>query len=251
MAALLAVVATGGCGLVTGVLHTQSQLEQAGYGNADVTFTTAGTRTTVTVTADRSASAPSPLPAQARGAAAVVWRTLPGSFQRLRVTVRGLGTVSYGTARLAATFGARPASLDQRSLSSEAATSGAVVVALGIGFLLVVTVAAVVLAVVVRRRRRRAERARTALLMATIPEHLWGAVDPRLGPVGPVPPGQAPPPPVSGYPQRPAVPPHAPSAPPAPPSVPPPVAPPVPPSVPGQAGALEPRPSDGGSGGWS
>ncbi|MGH9090386.1 MAG: hypothetical protein ACRDZR_03245, partial [Acidimicrobiales bacterium] len=209
-ALLLAVVAAGGCGFVTGLLHTQSQLEQAGYGNADVTFTSTGARTTVAVTADRSASSPAGLQAQARGAAAVVWRTLPGSFQRLRITVRGAGSRSYGAALLAAMFGTRPASLDQQSLSGEAASSGAVVVAVGIAVLLVVTVAVVLLVSLSRRRRRRAERARTALLMATIPEHLWGTADPRLGPVVPQAPSQGPPPPVPPVPSWPGPQPPAP-----------------------------------------
>lgn len=181
LALLVAAVALAGCGLVAGLVRTQSKLEHAGYGNATVTFSTTGARTTVRVTADRSATAGTGLAAQARGVATVVWRTLPGSFQRLAVTVRGAGTVTYDDARLRQLFGPRPASLDQQSLSGAAAHDGALAVA---GLLLVLVVLAlvvVVLAVSLRRRRRRDRAARTALLMSTIPEHLWEHADPRLG----------------------------------------------------------------------
>jgi hypothetical protein len=180
--ALLAAALLTGCGLVTGLIHTQSELEQAGYGNAVVNFHTTGTVTTVVVTADRSPSAGA---AQAKGAAAVVWHSLPGSFQKLQVTIGGTRTVVYDEPRLEAMFGARPETLDQQSLSGEAANSGAAILAVTIGVLLLVTVAVVVLVVVVRRRRRKAQRSRTALLMATIPQELWGVADPKLGWSGP------------------------------------------------------------------
>lgn len=192
--ALLAGALLTGCGLVTGLIHTQSELEQAGYGNAVVNFHTTGAITTVVVTADRSPTAGQ---AQARGAAAVVWHTLPGSFQKLQVTIGGARTVVYDEARLQAMFGQRPATLDQQSLSGEAANSGAAVLAVAIGVLLLVTVAVVVLVVVVRRRQRKAQRSRTALLMATIPQELWGVADPKLGwtaPAGPMTPSAPHPP---------------------------------------------------------
>ena len=221
--ALLAAALLTGCGLVTGLIHTQTQLEQAGYGNAEVNFHITGAVTTVVVTVDRS---PTAGPAQAKGAAAVVWHTLPGSFQRLRVTIRGSRTVVYNEAALEAMFGQRPGTLDQQSLSGEAANSGAAILAVAILVLLLVAVAVVVLVVVVRRRQRKAQRSRTALLMATIPQELWGVADPKLGwtapagstaPSGPpapagqhAPAGQSPPigqPPPTGQP--------APAAPPA------------------------------------
>jgi hypothetical protein len=176
--ALLAAALLTGCGLVTGLIHTQTQLEQAGYGNAEVNFRTAGAVTTVVVTANRS---PTAGPTQAKGAAAVVWHTLPGSFQRLQVTIRGARTVVYNEAALEAMFGQRPGTLDQQSLSGEAANSGAAILAVAIVVLLLVAVAVVVLVVVVRRRQRKAQRSRTALLMATIPQELWGVADPKLG----------------------------------------------------------------------
>ncbi len=222
-----------GCGLVTGLIHTQSQLEQAGYADAVVNFHTTGAITTVVVSVDRSPTAAPGLAAQARGAAVVVWHTLPGSFQNLDVTVRGAGTVRYGPADLQAMFGARPGTLDQQSLSGEAAGSGAVILAVAVLVLLGVAVAVVLLAVVVRRRRRKAQRARTQLLMTTIPQELWGVADPRLGwtaPAATVPP---PVPPVPPPPAAPGVPPPVPPVPPPPatPGVPPPV-PPVPPPAP-------------------
>jgi hypothetical protein len=200
-----------GCGLVTGLIHTQSQLEQAGYANAVVNFHTTGPITTVVVSVGRSPTAAPGLPAQARGAAEVVWHTLPGRFQNLDVTVRGTGTARYDAADLQAMFGARPGTLDQQSLSAEAAGSGAVILAVAVLVLLAVTVAVVLLAVVVRRRRRKAQRARTQLLMTTIPQELWGVADPRLGWTAPA---TTMPPPEASVPPPPDAPGVAPPAPP-------------------------------------
>jgi len=115
----------------------------------------------------------SPLAAQARGVAAVVWQDLPGSFNELSVTIRGLGTELFSQSRLTSLLGPRPATLDQTKLSTQAARSGAVAVAvLSVG---VAVILALVLFLVVRVRRGRDlhRRRQAALMMATLPPEAW------------------------------------------------------------------------------
>ena len=239
--ALACALALAGCGLLSGLVHTQTDIENAGFANATVNYKTTGVFTTILVTADSNpalAARPGP---QAEAVANVVWNNLPGYFNELSVTIHGVGTTTYPSDRLQTLFGPRPAALDGESLASEAAHDGVVAVVTAFGVVLVLVFVVFILVIMTRRKAKRARARRASLLMATIPEDLWAALGPDLPdlPVGgvaeptagPPPPGSPPtatpvdPPPPGWPPTAPTVPaprpfPGLPSMPPPPPPVP-------------------------------
>jgi len=178
--ALVAVV-LGGCGVLSGINSTSSDLSSSGYTNPDITFVTPpGGPSTVVVTVDgqgpASGPAATPIDEQTRGVATVVWQQLPGHFDRLRVVVRGRGTIIYTHADLESMFGARPGSLDSSSVSTELQGNGTGKV-LGYGLLVALLAVTIgLIGLIVRRANRRGSGKQLALMMTTIPPEFWGSV---------------------------------------------------------------------------
>ena len=210
-----------GCAVPLGQVRTENALYNAGFTGTTVNAHTTGARTTVEVTtADRTEHGS--LNAQAKAVATVVWANLPGHFDELSVTIRGVGTRSFTHEHLEGLFGSRPATLDNRAVSSPKGPNDALIALVVVGVLIVAGGLIAYLVGRYRRQQRRSSAARTALLMATIPKELWGTAEGTDGmAVGP-----APPPPIPAqYPGSPA------PGPTLPPPVPPPS--PAPTSVPG------------------
>ncbi len=238
---LAALVLLAGCATQLGQVRTDNAMYTAGYADDAVTWQTAGGVTTVDATADPKAPH-TPLDSQAQAVAKAVWDNLAGRFDRLTVTIRGVGTLTFTHDQLVALFGPRPKTLDQESLSSGAAGDGSVLGLVGVGALFFVGCVVVYSLTRYRRLRARTAASRTALLMTTIPQELWGAAEvPDALVVGPAPPPPVPvpPPPPPTTPASSDAPPVAPGAPPA---APPPAAP--PPAAPRPATAPRPGPWD-------
>jgi hypothetical protein len=218
-----------GCSLVSGIVHTEQGLSNAGFGGAKVGFSTTNGQTVVTASVnDRGGSVRS----QAQDVAQVVWQNFPGRFDLLQVTVNGRGTVTYSHAQLAANLGPRPDGLDDKTVGQQLASAAIIVVVVVV---LVLAVALVVILLLVRAsRRRRAQRTNQMnLMMNTLPPQVWGA------PTGPGPwPGGQPPPGWFGPPGAPV--PPGPPGPAGPPGPPPPDGPPLTPPPPGAPGPTWP-----------
>ena len=174
--------ALSACGLVTNLLHTQTEIQNAGYSNATVGYRTARGVMIVTVTADPnnpvgtsrgSAKSTTALAAETRGVASVVWQTLPGSFDELSVTIRGLGTQRFSQAELTSLFGARPSTLDRTPLAGQAARSGAIASAILLVAVVLIACLVLVFWIRVRRGRRLRQRQQAALMMTTLPPEVW------------------------------------------------------------------------------
>ena len=131
---LAALVLLAGCATQLGQVRTDNAMYTAGYADDAVTWQTAGGVTTVDATADPKAPH-TPLDSQAQAVAKAVWDNLAGRFDRLTVTIRGVGTLTFTHDQLVALFGPRPKTLDQESLSSGAAGDGSVLGLVGVGAL--------------------------------------------------------------------------------------------------------------------
>jgi uncharacterized protein YceK len=257
-AALALTVLLSGCGFITGLLHTTQDLESAGYANANVNYSSsqssAGSLVAVSVDPAKDGGG---LDAQAHQVASIIWQNLPGYFNVLRITVRGVGTRVFNHGQLVSTLGPRPNNLDSQSVSAEVKHDGIVIAAIGIVALLLVVALIIVVVVLLRRGRRNRLRRQSAHMIATLPPQMWGVAGSGQGPEWGFVPGL--PPPVDPMPQvarpgpqqsgpqqpGPAWTPPAPVAPPVPawPGTPPPPVTPLPPATrpPGP-----PPPSPGG-----
>ncbi|HMD46670.1 MAG TPA: hypothetical protein VKG43_10945 [Acidimicrobiales bacterium] len=178
---LAATVALAGCGVISGISNTASDLASSGYANATITFhATSSGPGDVTATVDPEASATGSSTVdtgdQAHQVASIVWQQLPGAFGRLTVAIRGRGTRTFTHAQLVTLFGPRSSGLDATSVANEVGGTGAGTV-LGFGVLvLVFSMAAVLTVVVVKRVNRRAAGKQVALMMTTLPPEVWDAV---------------------------------------------------------------------------
>ena len=167
-------VVLGGCSFVTGVLRTQTDIENAGFGNATVDYhTTAGP--------PRWSSPPTPGRRGPRG-----WRPSPGPWPQwcgrtsrgnstpLTVTIDQPGHQDVHPRPPVALLGTRPNTLDAQSLSSEAAQEGHVLLLVadrrgagGPGRWSAVVVWSV------RRSREKRRRQQAALMMTVLPPEMW------------------------------------------------------------------------------
>jgi hypothetical protein len=180
-------MALAGCSFVTGTIHTQGDIADAGFTDVTISYHTAGSFTTVTVTAGRSPTQGTSLGAQSKSVASVVWQNLPGSFNQLTVNIRTVGARRYSATRLESLFGQRPATLDAQSIASEQTQEGTLADALlAAAGLLVVAVVLLVVAFS-RRGRRKRRKQQLDLMMATLPPEMWdlSGAGPGVGWVAP------------------------------------------------------------------
>ena len=227
---MLALVLLAGCSVQLGQVRTESAVYNAGFDNTTISSHTAGGQTSVTVSTHPRTAAHGSLGTQARSVANGVWANLTGRFDRLIVSIHGVGTWTFTHQRLAILFGPRAATLDQGTISGGSSSDRGTIALVVFAVLGVVAALVVVLINRYRRQQRRSEAARMALLVSTIPQELWGAAEGVEG----VPVGPAPPPPIPA--QYPGSAPAGPAV--APPPVPPTPIPPIP-----RAAPLPPAPA--------
>lgn len=195
LSVVAAAVLLAGCSLISGILHTNNALRDAGFSDPSVNLHSSNGYAVVDVTTDSSSSASAATP-QGQQVAQIVWDNLPGRFDALHVTVRGVGSDTYSHARLVSLFGPRPGNLDQQTISQEITSAGgSVAIGLLVGVLIVVALILVVV-FAVRRKRRQQRQSYNQLVMATLPPHAWGYASPTYGAAG----YEAGAPPVAGWP---------------------------------------------------
>ncbi len=203
LAGLALVLLTGAaCSLISSQVSTDQALRADGFANANVSIgATIGADGTVTATVS-----PKPgldgLQAQSSEVASVVWTHFRGRFDRLGVSVNGLGRQDFTHDQLVSTLGPRPSGLDDQSVTSELNSGVAVVGWAVAGFVIVFLVAAVLLVVfLVRRSRRRHPPGYAAWPPGGYPQP-WPPQGSWPQPQGqwPPPPGQWPPSPPQGSP---------------------------------------------------